>query len=380
MRFLHTSDWHIGRILFERSLLQDQEHVLEQFIDLVKQSQVDAVIIAGDVYDRAVPPREAVRLLDDVISRITMQIGVPVFVISGNHDSAERLGFGARIFSERRLRIVSSFSDMASPLELETKQGRFRLYGIPYFDPADVVVEKKDRSVADHASAMRYCIETVSAALDPSIPSVAVAHGFIAGGEESPDSERPLSIGGTSVIPASLFSPFAYTALGHLHRPQNITPTVRYAGSLLSYSFDEARGKKSISLVEIGKDRSVKVEEIQLKPLRDLRTLEGKLEEILLAGKSDARAEDFILVRREDDGPVLDPIGRLRTVYPNVLSVERTRPKDLQLNDASSAGHAAARKAVPVDEMFRRFFLDVTGKELEPSRLARVEKDLAVEE
>jgi exonuclease SbcD len=336
---------------------------------------VDLVVIAGDIYDRAVPPREAVRLLDDVLSRITLQLGVPVFLISGNHDSPERLGFGSKLFAQGRLRIVSSFAEMGTPLELEKNQNKFHFYGIPYFDPADIALEAKDKSVTDHAAAMGYCLEHLQKKLHPQIPAVAVAHGFVAGGEESPDSERPLAIGGTSVIPASLFSPFAYTALGHLHRAQNITPAIRYAGSLLPYSFDEARGKKSISLVELTPGQPPRIEELSLKPLRDLRIIEGKLGDILLAGKSDPRPEDFILVRREDDGPVLDPIGRLRAVYKNVLSVERRRPKDLNLNEA--AGAMRSRQAVPVDELFRRFFLDVTGRELEESRLRRVEKEFA---
>lgn len=380
MRFLHTSDWHIGRILFERSLIQDQEHILEQFVDLVRRSEVDAVVIAGDIYDRAIPPREAVRLLDDVLSRIVLQVKTPVFMISGNHDSGDRLGFGARLLSDRQLRIVSSFESMRQPWELEDRHGKVRFYGIPYFDPADVRVEA-EQDLPDHDAAMKWCLQDLLSNLDDRIPAVAVAHGFLAGGEESPDSERPLSIGGTSLINAGQFNKFCYTAMGHLHRPQVVGRTnVRYSGSLLPYSFEEARGEKSISLVELGADRIPRVEEISLNPLRKMRIFEGKLDEILAAAPADPGREDFILVRREDDGPVLDPLGRLRAVYKNVLAVERVRREVSEINSASAAARAALRQKIPTDELFRRFYNDVTGGELNPDHLKRVADDLKVDE
>ena len=379
MRFIHTSDWHIGRILFERSLIEDQEHILERFVDLVRQSQVDAVVIAGDIYDRAIPPKEAVRLLDDVLSRIVLQTKTPVFMISGNHDSGERLGFGARLLSDRDLRIVSGFESMLRPWELEDRHGKVRFYGIPYFDPADVRVEAGE-DFQDHDAAMKWCLQRVLADLG-STPAVAVAHGFLAGGEESPDSERPLSIGGTSLINAAQFAPFRYTAMGHLHRPQVVGKTnVRYSGSLLPYSFEEARGDKTISIVELGADRIPRVEEVRLSPLRQMRILEGKLDEILAAAPADLRRDDFILVRREDDGPVLDPLGRLRAVYRNVLSVERVRREIRETNEASAAARAALRQKIPTDELFRRFYIDVTGAELPAEHLKRVADDFRVDE
>ncbi|RZA04227.1 MAG: exonuclease SbcCD subunit D [Proteobacteria bacterium] len=381
MRFIHTSDWHIGRILFERSLIQDQEYILEQFVDLVRRSEVDAVIIAGDIYDRAIPPREAVLLLDDVLSRIALQAKTPVFMISGNHDSGERLGFGSKLFADRQLRIVSSISSMLNPFELEDKHGRVRFYGIPYFDPADVRVESKIAEMQSHDAAMAWCLERLNQNFDPSVASVAVAHGFLAGGEESPDSERPLAIGGTSLINAGQFSRFNYTALGHLHRPQNLGKSnVRYSGSLLPYSFEEARGAKTISIVELGADRVARVEEVSLNPLRKMRILEGALDSILQAGAADPGRDDFILVRRDDDGPVLDPLGRLRAVYKNVLSVERVRRDPSSLSAASSAARAALRQKIPTDELFRRFFADVTGGELNPDHLKRVADDMKVDE
>lgn len=381
MRFLHTSDWHIGRILFERSLLEDQEYILEQFVDLVKRSKVDLVVIAGDVYDRAVPPREAVRLLDDVLSRLVLQLKTPVFMISGNHDSAERLGFGARVLSGNKLRIVSSFACMEEPSVFEDRHGKVKFYGLPYFDPADVRVESQNESMHDHHSAMAWCLEKLLRGLDRSTPAVAVAHGFIAGGEESPDSERPLAIGGTSVINANLFDCFAYTAMGHLHRPQMVGKSgVRYSGSLLPYSFEEARGEKSVSIVELGADRVPKIEEVRLNQKRRMRILEGKLDEILLRGRDDEGRDDYILVRRDDDGPVLDPLGRLRAVYKNVLAVERVRRNTDGLNGVSSAERAAVRRQIPTDELFRRFFNDVTGEQLDPAHLKRVEEDLKVDE
>src|SRR5690554_3929586 len=310
MRFLHTSDWHLGRILHGRSLIEDQAHVLDRFVDLVRDARPDAVLIAGDVYDRAVPPAEAVELLDDTLSRIVLGQGVPVLVIAGNHDSPERLGFGARLLAERGLTIVGRV-DAPRAVAFEDDWGRVVVHPLPYAEPA-LVRDAFGDDVADHEAALAALLGRVRAAHPAGVRSVVMAHAFVAGGAES-DSERPLSVGGSAVVDAGLFDGFDYVALGHLHRPQRVgADHVRYAGSLLKYSTSEAGHAKSVSLVELRAPGERTVEEIALAPLRDLRVLTGPLDALIASAATDPAREDYVFARLTDRGALLDPMARLR--------------------------------------------------------------------
>lgn len=365
MRFLHTADWHLGRILHGRSLIEDQAHVLEQFVALVRDTRPDAVLIAGDVYDRAVPPAEAVNLLDDTLSRIVLGEGVPTIVIAGNHDSPDRLGFGARVLASRGLTIVGRVDAPHEGVAFDDTWGRVVVHPLPYAEPA-LVRDALGTDIAGHQAALAALLDRVRDMHPAGARSVVMAHAFVAGGAES-ESERPLSVGGSGAVDARLFVNFDYVALGHLHRPQSAGANhVRYAGSLLKYSFSEAGHNKSVSLVELGAPGKVCVEEIALTPLRDLRVLTGTLDGLVAASAADTALADYVFASLTDRGALLDPMARLREVWPNVLGCERTV---LSAGGSAAAGRARSRE-LDTRALFADFFREVADAPLDDAQSA----------
>ncbi len=369
MKLIHTADWHLGRLFHNVHLTRDQEYVLEQFVALVAEVKPAAVLLAGDLYDRAVPPTEAVELLDHTLTEIVDRHEVPVVAIAGNHDSAVRVGFAASLLRARGLHLVGELPQAPSPIVLRDEHGPVHVHPIPYADAAEARHAYGDEDIHDQKAVAAAGVARALVATPAGERSVAVAHSFVAGALES-ESERPLSVGGATQVPAAVYDGFDYVALGHLHRPQRCgRDTVRYAGSLLKYSFAEHDHVKSVSVVEIGAPGSaagdagaagrarVGVETVALTPRRDVRRLEGTLAELLESGASDPRRDDYVLAALLDRGALLDPIGRLRGVYPNALSIERP------LYD--TIGAAGARRPRPGSvgdlELFDTFFEYATG-------------------
>lgn len=374
MRLLHTADWHLGRLFHGRSLLEDQTHALEGFVSLVAEVRPDAVLVAGDIYDRAVPPFEAVNLLDDVLSRIVLGLGVPVALIAGNHDSADRLGFGARLLAERGLMVAGGLRPgTVDSLILNDRWGEVRIYAVPYAEPA-LVREWSGQPVSDHDAAMGVILDTVRATHPATARAVVMAHAFVAGGSES-ESERPLTVGGSGCVAPQRFAGFDYVALGHLHRPQNVgAPHVRYAGSLLKYSLSEVDHPKSVSLVEMRGPGDVNVEAIALPMRRDLRVIEGELRALIEAGATDPLREDYVFARLHDRGAVLDPVTRLREIYPNVLGCERTvlmRARD------ERAGFSAVAAPRDTQTLFADFVAEVSETSMDEAERVIVREALA---
>jgi exonuclease SbcD len=335
MRLIHTADWHLGRLFYNVHLTADQEHVLLQLVDLVAEVEPAAVIVAGDLYDRAVPPTDAVGLLDHVLAEIVVGRHVPVVAIAGNHDSAKRVGFASALLRERGLHMAGELPQAASPIVLSDEHGPLHVHTLPYADAAEARFAYGDDTIHDQEAVAAAGVARARAATPPGERSVAVAHAFVAGSVES-ESERPLSVGGATQVPATVFDGFDYVALGHLHRPQRCgADAVRYAGSLLKYSFAEHDQRKSVSVVDIGAPGSaggeagaagrarVTLETVELAPLRDVRRLQGTLEELIAQGRDDPRRDDYVQASLLDGGALLDPIGRLREAYPNALSIER---------------------------------------------------------
>ncbi|MDY5464554.1 MAG: exonuclease subunit SbcD, partial [Megasphaera elsdenii] len=242
MRILHTADWHLGKLFYGNYLTEDQAYVLEQqFLPLLRDEGIDAVVLAGDVYDRSLPPAEAVELFDDIATKITADLKIPFLVISGNHDSPARLSFASRLLAPQGLYIAGELDRLTGPVVLEDEAGPVAFLTIPYAEPAVVRQVLGQETVRSHQQAMEALLAWQAQAVPKGARTVCIAHAFVAGGVAG-DSERPLSIGGTDQVTSSLFAPFTYTALGHLHGPQKVTSdTIRYAGSLLKYSFGEAR-------------------------------------------------------------------------------------------------------------------------------------------
>ncbi|HAS6968492.1 exonuclease SbcCD subunit D [Vibrio parahaemolyticus] len=359
MKFIHTSDWHLGRQFHNVSLLEDQQAVLEQLIQYIENNPVDAVIVAGDVYDRSVPPTIAIELLNRVVKRICGELNTPMILISGNHDGAERLGFGSEQMKRSGLHIISNFEDMLTPVVIETKAaGHVAFYGMPYNDPEQVRYVYKE-PVSTHDEAHKLLAEKITEQFQSEHRNILISHCFVDGAIES-ESERALSIGGSDRVSHEHFLNFDYVALGHLHQPQKKGEEyIRYSGSLMKYSFGEQNQKKGFTLVEIGKDGFIGAEHIELTAPHEMRIVEGELEQILERGKTDPKNEDYLLVRLMDKHAILNPMEKLRTVYPNVLHLEK--PGMLIGVEQEMAQAKLARSEI---DMFKDFFAEAQDSEL----------------
>jgi len=363
MRFLHTADWHLGRSLYGANLIDEQEYLLDQIVRLAKETEPDAVIVAGDVYDRAVPPREAVRLLDDVLSRLILGLGRTVILIAGNHDSPYRLTFGSRMLIDRGLHILGQPVSSTAPVILRDKHGPVHFYPLPYAEPAMVRHCLSRDDIEGHQQAMQCLLEGLWARHPQGVRAVAVAHCFVTGSTET-ESERPLSIGGAGALAPSVFDEFDYVALGHLHRPQAPEANrIRYSGSLMRYSFSEADHDKAILVVTVDAEGGSQVEEVPLTPRRQVRCIEGRLAEVLNGAADDPRRDDYLMVTLRDRGPVFDAMGRLREVYPNVLHTERP----LVTSRAEAKTDRIDHRKMDDLDLFSAFFEQVTGEELAPT-------------
>ncbi|WDG10102.1 exonuclease SbcCD subunit D [Vibrio campbellii] len=359
MKFIHTSDWHLGRQFHNVSLLDDQQAVLDQLIQYIENNPVDAVVVAGDIYDRSVPPTIAIELLNKVVKRICGELNTPMILISGNHDGAERLGFGSEQMKNAGLHIISNFEDMLTPVVIETASaGQVAFYGMPYNDPEQVRFAYQE-PVSTHDQAHKLLAEKITEQFQSEQRNVLVSHCFVDGAIES-ESERPLSIGGSDRVSHEHFLNFDYVALGHLHQPQKKGEEyIRYSGSLMKYSFGEQNQKKGFTLVEIDQNGFVSAEHIDLGAPHEMRIVEGELEQVIEQGKTDPKNEDYLLVRLMDKHAILNPMEKLRTVYPNVLHLEK--PGMLIGVEQEMAQAKLARSEI---DMFRDFFSEAQDGQL----------------
>jgi exonuclease SbcD len=373
MKFLHTSDWHLGRQFHNVSLLEDQAYVLDQIFDIAVRETVDAVVIAGDVYDRTVPPARAVSLLDSMLDRLCRDLALPVIMIPGNHDSPERLGFGARQLSGSGLHIIGSTDAILSPVMLSDAYGQLAFYGIPYLEPV-MAREYFEVELSGHDETLAYVAERIKTHNQQNgrFRTVVVSHCFLDGGEDC-ESERPLSVGGADRVSAKIFKTFDYTALGHLHGPQfKLINKIRYSGSILKYSFSEEHHNKSVTIVDMDAKGKCVIEKIALTPLHDMRSLEGSLKDVLERGQSDPNFEDYVQVRLSDTHAILDIMGKLREVYPNVLHLER--PGLVLENSEKMASRDRLRKGEM--SMFGDFYEQVKGESLSAKQAKLIEKTI----
>jgi exonuclease SbcD len=356
MKFLHTADWHLGRLFHQVHLTGDQSHALDQVVRIAESERVDVVIVAGDLYDRAVPPPEAVALLDRVWQRLTLELGIPVVAIPGNHDSATRIGYGAALLARAGLHLRADFESATHPIPI----GDVDVFALPFPDPSEVRAWSSDPEVRDHASAMRACIGRMRPHFRAGRPRLLVAHAFVAG-MHSTDSERPLSVGGAGTVPADTFADFNYVALGHLHAPQRVSDQCVYSGSPLKYSFSEADDLKSVLVGEISKNGLVTPPRpIPIQPLRNVRSVEGTLASLLESGRKDPGQEDYLRVVLTDEGALLNALGRLREIHPNVLQLER---RFLQSSTRNPSDGNPRRRESTETELFSGFFREVLGVE-----------------
>lgn len=371
MKFLHTADLHIGKRIFELSMLEDQKIILDQIYEIAVREQVDALVIAGDVYDRAVPPAEAVSLLDEFLTRF-IDAGIAVLMISGNHDSAERVSFAGRILEKRGLYIAGNYTEPLQTVTLEDEHGPVTFVLMPFVKPAVTGCTNSEQAV-------EHMLSTLPMNLDESRRHVLVTHFFVTGEQgETPilsDSETDINVGGLDNVGAGLFQAFDYVALGHIHRPQHISGgNIYYAGSPLKYSFGEANHEKSVNLVTLGAPGTVDVRKISLKPMREMRCIKGKLMDLLdreVWEPLGEEREDYIQVTLTDKEELIDPMGSLRSVYPNVLQILLERNEGREGLEYESSIHGVKKSTV---ELFAEFYEMLKGEPLDEVRLAVVEE------
>lgn len=379
MKLLHTADWHLGKLVHGVYMTEDQRYVLEQFIAAVREEKPDAVIIAGDLYDRAVPPTEAVELLDEVLERIVIGLETPVIAIAGNHDSPDRISFGTRMMEIRGLYLAGQLRPELKPVVLKDEHGEVHFHLIPYADPAIVRHVLDDETIRSHDDAMRAITKKLESQLDPKARHVFVGHAFVTptgeAEDNTSDSERPLAIGGAEHVRASYFQKFHYTALGHLHQAHYVlNETIRYAGSPLKYSISEEKHNKGCFIVELDSEGTVSVQKRALVPKRDMRRVEVTLEEL----ESHPVNEDYVYVTLISDHPVLFPMEKVRAVYPNAMHVER-KSKETRVAEGVTEAAAAGMRRSETDPalLFAAFYQEVKGQPLADEKRALFAKEFS---
>ena len=373
VKFLHTSDWHLGRSFGPVSLLEDQRAFATWFVDLAVQERVDLVVVAGDVYDRSVPPVEAITLFDDTLAALR-EAGIVVVVIAGNHDSAERVRVYDRLVAGSGVHIHGGWGAVGTVVPLSFADGPLDVVPLPYLDPALAPADWRPGGTDDadaragrlrrpsHEQVLAACVER-AAAHRTAPRSLATAHAFVVAGglaPETSDSERSLSLGGSAAVQAAIFDPFSYTALGHLHTPQAVggRDTVRYSGTPLAYSFGELAAK-SVVLGEMSPDGAVSVDLVPVPVGRRVATITGTLADLLENPRLDA-VDRFVRARLTDAGPVLDARTRLQSVYPHVVEVE-LRPT--VTGGTGDLMRAEVRRSLDPAEVAAGFWTDVYGSE-----------------
>ena len=379
MRFLHTADWHLGRIFYGQYLTDDQAYVLEhQFFTILKEEKIDGILLAGDVFDRAVPPIEAIELWDSIITRLAMDYKVPLFVVSGNHDGAERLEVGRSMLSESGIHIWGSPHHALQPFEFEGSDGRVAICPMPFSEPRRIgdalglnsseskpvdtdmtddtlfsyVDDKDQEAVALNLHNYDQMYQAWSDYLYKQVPkqmrSIAISHAFVMGGEVG-GSERTLSVGGSEQVSPHVFKNFHYTALGHLHGPQRMgADHIRYSGSPLKYSFDEHGQKKSFTIIDMDTNGKVDISTIPVEAKRDVVILEGYFEDLLNnTALQTKHKDDYVQARLLDTMPIMDGMAKLRQVYHRCMTIE-----------------LAGRIATPVVDMGDAVFKELDERQL----------------
>lgn len=320
MKFLHLADLHLGKRVNGFSMLEDQAHILRQILAILDDEQPDGVLIAGDVYDKSVPSVEAVGLLDGFLTELRAR-GVPVLLISGNHDSPERLAFGGRVMDSCGIHISPVYDGALAPVTLHDEFGPVHVWLLPFVKPAHVRRWFPDADIESYTDAMAEAVAHMD--IDTAARNVLVTHQFVTGGARSGSEE--LSVGGTDNVDSSVFAPFDYVALGHLHGAQHIgRETIRYAGSPLKYSFSEARQHKSVTVVTLGEKGDVQVRTVALTPLRELREIRGSYDELTARSfyEHTTYRSDYLHLILTDEQDVFDAMSRLRTIYPYLMTLD----------------------------------------------------------
>ena len=327
---MHISDLHLGKRVNEFSMIEDQKYILTTILDVIRAEQVDGVLIAGDVYDKTTPSEEAVQLLDWFLTRLS-GLSVDTYIISGNHDSSVKLSFASDLIDQSGIHIAPVYNGTVKPYELTDTYGALNIYLLPFLKPANVRSIFPDEEIKDYTDACRVAIAHME--LDPQKRNVLVAHQYVKGGIKSESEE--VSIGGLDQVDVDVFDAFDYVALGHLHGLQKVgRTTVRYCGTPLKYSFSEETHKKSATIVTFGEKNQVDLRTVELKPMRDLRSIRGRFEELMSKEFYETTArDDYLHIVLTDEEDILDAVDRMRVIYPHLMKLSYDNCRTRQNNE-----------------------------------------------
>jgi len=364
LKLIHLSDLHLGKKLNEFSLLEDQRYILGQILGMIRSEAPDAVILAGDIYDKAVPPAEAVSLFDDFLSRLS-ETGVSIFMISGNHDSAERLSFARQLLSRSELYVSPVYNGQPSRIDLQDEYGTVHFFLLPFIKPAHVRHVHPDETIESYTDAVRIAVGEMNA--DPAERNVLVTHQFVTGSVRCESEE--INVGGADNVDATVFDAFDYVALGHLHNPQQVTrPTIRYCGTPLKYSFSEASVTKSVTVIEMAEKGQIAIRTLDLAPLRELSEIRGSFRDLtdpdFYSGTT--YADDYMHITLTDENDIPDAIGQLRRIYHNVMKLDYDNKRTRQ---NSVLQFHAVKSKTPM-ELFEDFYQQQNNASMsEPQKL-----------
>ena len=354
MKILHLADLHLGKVIQEQSLLEDQKYMLNEIIKKLQEENVETILISGDVYDRSIPQTDAIDLLDYFLNILIKDLKKQVFIISGNHDSKERLGFGNKIFENDGLFISSKYEGKIKKVELQDEYGKLNIYMLPFIKPIEVKKYFNDESLS-YDETIKKIIEKED--IDESQRNIILTHQFVTAiGEQVERTESEvLTLGGTDNVDISNYNKFDYVAIGHVHRPQRIgRDTARYAGTMLKYSFSEVNHKKTMPIIDFKEKGNIDIKLVELKPLRDMREIKGPIEK-LLENYEEENANDYIRAIITNEEPVYDAIGQLRRIYPNVLKLEVQNSKILSNIEFKTENLRKVKSKSEV-ELFNEFY------------------------
>ena len=369
MKFLHLADLHLGKILQEQSLIEDQEYMLKQIIGTIERENIETVLISGDVYDRSVPPAEAVNLLDSFLRTLIKELKIKVFIIAGNHDSKDRLAFGSKIFEDEGLYIESKYNGNLRKVEVQDEYGKLNIYMLPFVKPIEVKQFFKEDLENNYNTAINKIISEEK--INVKERNIILVHQFVTAGMVEPErtESEVLSLGGIENVDVSNFNDFDYVAIGHVHRPQKIgRETARYAGTMLKYSFSEINHNKTIPIIELKDKGDININLVQLNPLRDMREIKGPIEELIKQENYECgNTNDYIKAVITNEEPVYDAIGQIRRIYPNTLKLEIRNSKTISNVEEQNINLENVKKKTEL-ELFADFYKAQNNADLDEKR------------
>ena len=360
MKFIHISDLHLGKRVNEFSMIEDQEYILTKIINIIDETEVQGVLIAGDVYDKPVPSAEAVELFDDFLVRLSKR-GLRVFIISGNHDSAERIAFGGRLMDKSGIYMSPVYNGLVEPIKLTDENGNINIYMLPFIKPQNVRRFFPDSEIISYTDALKTAVDSMG--IDTKARNILITHQFVTGSDRTESED--ISVGGTDNVDAAVFSDFDYVALGHIHRAQKCggNEYIRYSGTPLKYSFSEAGDEKTVTIIEMKEKGNISLDFIPLVPMRDMAEIQGTYEELTLKSfwENTSYNEDYLHITLTDEEDVPDALTKLRVIYKNIMKLDYDNKRTRSMSEINGAENIADKSPF---EHFGEFYELQNGQPL----------------